>query len=94
MKVAGDAVLPEGTEFEHGDVLYVVAKVTVKEISFPETKDGQIIRVHKARAKEAYVVDAEDAERIIAAERERRTGQGNLIAELERMDDDDMEGVF
>lgn len=87
LKMAGDAALPEGTELEHGDDLYVVAKVTVKEISFPETKDGAIIRVHKARAKEAYVVDAEDAEGVIAAERERQTGQGNIIAELNRVAD-------
>jgi hypothetical protein len=94
LKMAGDAALPEGTEFEHGDELYVVAKVTVKEISFPETKDGAIIRVHKARAKEAYVVDAEDAERVIAAERERQTGQGSIIAELNRVATDGDDEAF
>lgn len=88
LKVAGDAALPPDTEFEHGDELYVVAKVTVKEIAFPETSQGAIIRVHKARAKEAFVVDAEDAERVIAAERERQTGQGSIIAELNRVTTD------
>lgn len=91
LKVTGDAALPPDTEFEHGDELYVVAKVTVKEIAFPETSQGTIIRVHKARAKEAFVVDAEDAERVIAAERERQTGQGSIIAELNRVADSDDE---
>lgn len=85
-RVTGEALLPEGTELEHGDELYVVCKVTVKEVSFPETKEGAIIRVHKAKADDAFIVDAEDAERVIAAERERTSGQGNLIAEINRIE--------
>lgn len=88
VKVSGEAILPTGTEFEHGDELYVVAKVKVNEVAFPKTKEGAIVRVHKAKAEDAYVVDAEDAERVVAAERERQSGQLNIIAEINRVIDD------
>lgn len=85
MKLSGEAALPHGSqEYEHGDEVYVVARVKVHEVSFPEDKDGVIERVHKGKAEAAFVVDAEAAERLIAAERERVSGQGNLIAETQR----------
>lgn len=85
-RITGEAVLPAGTELEHGDELYVVCRVSVKEVAFPETKEGAILRVHKAKADDAFIVGAEEAEAVIAAERERVSGQGNLIAELNRVE--------
>jgi hypothetical protein len=85
LKVTGEAVLPAGTELEHGDELFVMCRVTIREIAFPETKEGSVIRVHKARADEAFVIEAEAADKVIAAERERLTGQGSLIAEIDRV---------
>lgn len=86
LKVSGEALLPEGTEYEHKDCVYLVVRATVKEVSFPETKEGAILRTHRAKADDAFVVNGMDAEKIIAAERERVSGQGNILAEINRME--------
>jgi hypothetical protein len=86
VKLGGEAPLPHGqSEYEHGDEVYLVSRARISEVDFPEDKDGNILRVHKAKAINAFVVDAEQAERLIAAERERIEGQGSLIAEAERV---------
>lgn len=93
VKVSGDAPLPnDASEYEHGDEVYVVARAAVNEVSFPEDKDGNVLRVHKAKLSQAFVVDGDDAEKLIAKERERVSGQGNLIAEIQRATSDVTEG--
>lgn len=89
MKVSGDAPLPtDAAEYDHGDEICLISYATVKEVAFPEDKDGNVIRVHKAKLTQAFVVDAEDAEKVIAKQREKLTGQGNIIAEIQRSVDE------
>jgi hypothetical protein len=85
VKVSGSAPAPEGREqMEHGEEVYFLARGAVVEVSFPEDKEGNIKRVAKVKLEKGFVVSAEDAESIIAEQREKQTGQGNIIAEINR----------
>lgn len=86
VKLSGDAPAPRGREeMEHGEEVYFVARGVITEVSFPEdAKSHNIKRVAKVKLEKAFVVDGEGAERLIAAERERISGQGNIIAEINR----------
>jgi hypothetical protein len=86
VKVSGEATSPEKRpEMDHGEEVYFLARGVVKEVAFPEDKDGNINRVAKVKLEKGFVVDAEGAEELIAEERERVTGQGNIIAESKRV---------
>lgn len=86
IKVSGEAPAPvEHAEMDHGEEVYFLVRGAVKEVAFPELKGGGIKRVAVLKCKEGFVVDGDGAEVLIAAERERKTGQGNIIAELERL---------
>jgi len=85
VKLSGSAPSPEGREqMEHGELVYFLARGFVNEVSFPEDKDGNINRVAKVKLEQGFVVSAEDAENIIAEQREKQSGQGNIIAEINR----------
>lgn len=85
VKVSGSAPAPEGREqMEHGEEVYYLARGAVVEVSFPEDKEGNIKRVAKVKLERGFVVAAKDAENIIAEQREKQTGQGNIIAEINR----------
>jgi hypothetical protein len=85
VKVSGSAPAPDGRDqMEHGEEVYFLARGAVVEVSFPEDKEGNIKRVAKVRLEKGFVVEAEDAENIIAEQREKQTGQGNIIAEINR----------
>lgn len=85
VKVSGSAPAPEGREqMEHGEEVYYLARGAVVEVSFPEDKEGNIKRAAKVKLEKGFVVAAENAENIIAKQREKQTGQGNLIAEIGR----------
>lgn len=83
IKIAGEAVMPDLREMQHGDEVFIVARAKVSEVSFPE-KNGAITRVHKAKLTELFLIAPEVADVLMAEERERQSGQGNIIAEIER----------
>jgi len=86
VKVSGEAPAPpERAEMDHGEEVYFLARGIVTEVAFPETKNGDIKRVAKIKLEKGFVVDGDGAEVLIAAERERQSGQGNIIAELDRL---------
>ena len=82
IKVTGEVTSDD--EFQHGDTIYFVGRAVVHEVTFPEDKHGTVNRVHRVHIVESSAVDAENAERLIALQREKRTGQGDLIAEITR----------
>jgi hypothetical protein len=82
IKLSGE--VENDAEYQHGDVIYVVGRAVVHEVSFPEDRHSNVKRVHRAQFAEVTEVDAQDAEKLLAFERERRTGQGDLLAEITR----------
>lgn len=82
MKLSGEAALPaKNQEYDHGDEVYLVVRTKVHEVSFPEDKDGIITRVHKSKAEEAFLVDPEQAESLIAEAKAEVTGQRSIYNE-------------
>ena len=78
LRVSGDAELLAGEEYEHGDEVYVVGRVRVGEVAFPE-KDGSVKRVHKSRlTKVVIVTDSEAAEAFMAKALSNKTGQSTI----------------
>jgi hypothetical protein len=96
VKVSGEAPAPpDHLELEHGDEVYFLARGVVNSVEFPEDgKTKAIKRVAKVKLEKGFVVDAEGAEALIAEERERQTGQGNIIAEIKRIEDAPKKQVF
>jgi hypothetical protein len=86
IKVSGE--VENDSEWQHGDVIHFVARAKVYEVAFPEDRHSSVTRVHRVQLIEASAVDAEDVEKLLGLQREKRTGQGDLISELHRSDED------
>lgn len=84
IKVTGEIPIEDNEHFNHGDVVSVVARILIHEVTFPEDKYGDVVRIHKGRIEEGCVVASQDADKILDLNRERLTGQGSIIAEIHR----------
>jgi isopentenyl phosphate kinase len=91
LKASGETIAKgDFRELEHGDEVFIAAKVKVDKLTFPQDKDGMITRQQSAKAsEEMYIITAEEFDRATVKYKEEETGQLSITGEMERNGDFD-----